>query len=107
MKTKGALLWGPRQPWTVEEIEIGDPREGEVKIRLEAVGTCHSDYHLVTGATPWSFQFSPATRVPGKLNLADMVTRQYTREQINEGFQDMLEGKIIRGVIRYTDDDRR
>lgn len=45
--------------------------------------------------------------MPGKLNLADMVTRQYTLEQINEGFQDMLEGKIIRGVIRYTDDDRR
>jgi S-(hydroxymethyl)glutathione dehydrogenase / alcohol dehydrogenase len=55
MKTKGALLRGPRQPWTVEEIEVGDPREGEVKIQLEAVGMCHSDYHLVTGATPMEF----------------------------------------------------
>jgi S-(hydroxymethyl)glutathione dehydrogenase/alcohol dehydrogenase len=42
----------------------------------------------------------------GKLNLDDMVTRQYRLEQINEGYQDMLEGKNIRGVIRFTDDDR-
>jgi S-(hydroxymethyl)glutathione dehydrogenase/alcohol dehydrogenase len=42
----------------------------------------------------------------GKLNLDDMVTRQYKLEQINEGYQDMLEGKNIRGVIRYTDEDR-
>jgi S-(hydroxymethyl)glutathione dehydrogenase/alcohol dehydrogenase len=42
----------------------------------------------------------------GKLNLDDMVTRQYKLEQINEGYQDMLNGKNIRGIIRYTDDDR-
>jgi S-(hydroxymethyl)glutathione dehydrogenase/alcohol dehydrogenase len=41
-----------------------------------------------------------------KLNLDDMITRQYKLEQINEGYQDMLEGRNIRGVIRYTDDDR-
>jgi len=35
-----------------------------------------------------------------------MVTTQYTLEQINEGYQDMLDGKNIRGVIRYTDADR-
>ncbi|MGV9860680.1 NDMA-dependent alcohol dehydrogenase [Gordonia sp. NPDC003425] len=52
MKTKGALLWGLDQPWQVEEIEIGDPRKGEVKVQIEAAGICHSDYHLVTGATP-------------------------------------------------------
>jgi S-(hydroxymethyl)glutathione dehydrogenase/alcohol dehydrogenase len=42
----------------------------------------------------------------GKLNLDDMVTRQYQLEQINEGYQDMLEGRNIRGIIRYTDADR-
>jgi S-(hydroxymethyl)glutathione dehydrogenase / alcohol dehydrogenase len=52
MKTKGALLWGLNEPWSVEEIELGDPREGEVQVRMEAAGMCHSDYHLVTGATP-------------------------------------------------------
>jgi S-(hydroxymethyl)glutathione dehydrogenase/alcohol dehydrogenase len=42
----------------------------------------------------------------GKLNLDDMVTRQYRLEQINEGYRDMLEGRNIRGIIRYTDADR-
>jgi S-(hydroxymethyl)glutathione dehydrogenase/alcohol dehydrogenase len=35
-----------------------------------------------------------------------MVTRQYRLEQINQGYEDMLEGRNIRGVIRYTDEDR-
>ena len=42
----------------------------------------------------------------GRLNPDDMVTRQYRLEQINDGYQDMLEGKNIRGIIRYTDEDR-
>jgi S-(hydroxymethyl)glutathione dehydrogenase/alcohol dehydrogenase len=42
----------------------------------------------------------------GRLNLDDMVTRQYKLEQINDGYKDMLEGRNIRGVIRYTDADR-
>jgi S-(hydroxymethyl)glutathione dehydrogenase/alcohol dehydrogenase len=42
----------------------------------------------------------------GKLNLDDMVTRQYKLEQINDGYKDMLEGRNIRGIIRYTDADR-
>ncbi|GJF09069.1 alcohol dehydrogenase [Mycolicibacterium cyprinidarum] len=49
MKTKGALIWEFNQPWTIEEIEIGDPVKDEVKIQMEASGMCHSDHHLVTG----------------------------------------------------------
>ncbi len=42
----------------------------------------------------------------GKLNLDDMITREYRLEEINEGYRDMLEGRNIRGIIRYTDADR-
>ncbi|MEQ6178042.1 NDMA-dependent alcohol dehydrogenase [Mycobacterium tuberculosis] len=52
MKTKGALIWELNQPWSVEEIEIGDPRKDEVKIQMEAAGMCRSDHHLVTGDIP-------------------------------------------------------
>lgn len=52
MKTKGALIWEFNQPWSVEEIEIGDPRKDEVKIQMEAAGMCRSDHHLVTGDIP-------------------------------------------------------
>jgi NDMA-dependent alcohol dehydrogenase len=52
MKTKGALLWEIGSQWSIEDIEIGDPRPGEVTVQLAASGLCHSDEHLVTGATP-------------------------------------------------------
>jgi NDMA-dependent alcohol dehydrogenase len=52
MLTKGALLWEIGTQWSVEEIEIGDPRPGEVTVQLAASGLCHSDEHLVTGGTP-------------------------------------------------------
>jgi len=52
MKTKGAVIWEFNQPWSIEEIEIGDPVKDEVKIQMEASGMCHSDHHLVTGDIP-------------------------------------------------------
>jgi len=35
----------------------------------------------------------------GQLDLDAMITRTYTLDQINEGYQDMRDGKNIRGVI--------
>ena len=52
MKTKGAILWGVGEQWSIEEIEVGDPVFGEVTVELAASGLCHSDEHLGTGATP-------------------------------------------------------
>ena len=52
MRTKGALIWELNSPWSVEDIEIGDPRANEVTVQLEAAGMCHSDLHLVTGGVP-------------------------------------------------------
>ena len=52
MKTKGALLWQVNDPFRIDEIDLGDPVENEVQIRMHAAGMCHSDYHLTTGATP-------------------------------------------------------
>jgi S-(hydroxymethyl)glutathione dehydrogenase/alcohol dehydrogenase len=42
----------------------------------------------------------------GQINLDDMVTREYSLAQINDGYRDMLEGRNIRGIIRFTDADR-
>lgn len=35
----------------------------------------------------------------GDLKLDELITKTYTLDQINEGYQDMLDGKNIRGVI--------
>ena len=40
--------------------------------------------------------------VKGQLDLDGMITRTYTLEQINEGYQDMRDGKNIRGVVVHS-----
>lgn len=46
-----ALLFAPHQPFVVDRVELDDPHTGEVLVRIAACGVCHSDHHLVTGAT--------------------------------------------------------
>lgn len=55
MKTKGAICWGAGQPWQIEEIEMGDPAPGEVRLRLASAGLCHSDEHLRAGDAPTQY----------------------------------------------------
>jgi S-(hydroxymethyl)glutathione dehydrogenase/alcohol dehydrogenase len=55
MKTRAAILWGLKEPWSVEEVELDPPRQGEVLVKLAASGLCHSDEHLVTGDIPIPF----------------------------------------------------
>jgi NDMA-dependent alcohol dehydrogenase len=38
----------------------------------------------------------------GKLKLDELVTKTYTLDEVNQGYQDMRDGKNIRGVINYT-----
>ena len=52
MKSQAAVLWGVGEDWSVEEVELDGPRDGEVLVRLAASGLCHSDEHLVTGDLP-------------------------------------------------------
>lgn len=38
----------------------------------------------------------------GKLKLDEMITTEYDLEDINQGYQDMRDGKNFRGLIRYS-----
>jgi S-(hydroxymethyl)glutathione dehydrogenase/alcohol dehydrogenase len=49
MKSKAAILWETHSKWSVEDIELDEPKQGEVLIKLAASGLCHSDEHMVTG----------------------------------------------------------
>jgi S-(hydroxymethyl)glutathione dehydrogenase/alcohol dehydrogenase len=37
----------------------------------------------------------------GKLKLDELITQRYTLEEINDGYQDMRDGKNIRGMVMY------
>src|SRR5438552_16289274 len=51
MKTRAALLVKPHEDFEIVELDLEPPRAGEVLVRVAAAGVCHSDYHLVSGAT--------------------------------------------------------
>jgi S-(hydroxymethyl)glutathione dehydrogenase/alcohol dehydrogenase len=38
----------------------------------------------------------------GRLKLDELITQRYTLDQINEGYQDMRDGKNIRGLIEFA-----
>jgi S-(hydroxymethyl)glutathione dehydrogenase/alcohol dehydrogenase len=46
MKTQAAVLWDYKQDWSIEELELDDPKEGEVRVKLASSGLCHSDEHV-------------------------------------------------------------
>ncbi|HET9125360.1 MAG TPA: alcohol dehydrogenase catalytic domain-containing protein, partial [Solirubrobacteraceae bacterium] len=52
MKSNAAVLVEVGKPWEVMEVDVKEPREGQVLIRYVAAGLCHSDMHLMTGDLP-------------------------------------------------------
>ncbi|MFL5629474.1 MAG: Zn-dependent alcohol dehydrogenase [Ktedonobacteraceae bacterium] len=52
MKAKAAVLYEAGQPAVIEEITLEPPHQGEVLVRMEAAGVCHSDLHVRDGTLP-------------------------------------------------------
>jgi Zn-dependent alcohol dehydrogenase len=52
VSVKAAIYQAAHQPLTIEDIDIIDPRPGEILVRTVCSGVCHSDLHFVDGA--WS-----------------------------------------------------
>lgn len=46
---KAALFKKANEPLTFEDVELKEPREGEVLIKVLATGVCHSDADVQTG----------------------------------------------------------
>src|SRR5437773_12099249 len=52
MKIRAAVLEEFGQPLVVQEVDLAGPKAGEVLVRLEACGVCHSDLLTASGADP-------------------------------------------------------
>jgi S-(hydroxymethyl)glutathione dehydrogenase / alcohol dehydrogenase len=52
MKIRAAVLEGFAEPLAVQEVDLAEPRQGEVLVRLEACGVCHTDLYTASGADP-------------------------------------------------------
>jgi S-(hydroxymethyl)glutathione dehydrogenase / alcohol dehydrogenase len=58
MKMRAAVLERFGEPLEVQELELAEPRAGEVLVRLAACGVCHTDLFTASGADPSGY--SPA-----------------------------------------------
>lgn len=49
MKTRAAVLHEAPGKWSIDELKLDDPKEGEVLVEMVATGLCHSDDHVSHG----------------------------------------------------------
>ena len=52
MKIRAAVLEEFAAPLNVTELELAEPKAGEVLVRLEACGVCHTDMYTASGVDP-------------------------------------------------------
>jgi len=52
MRMRAAVLEEFGAPLAVQEVELAEPRAGEVLVRLHACGVCHTDLYTASGADP-------------------------------------------------------
>lgn len=52
MRVRAAVLEEFGQPLIVQEVDLAEPRSGEVLVRLTACGVCHTDLYTASGADP-------------------------------------------------------
>ena len=52
IQSQAAVAWAPNEPLSIETIEVMPPKAGEVRIRLEATGVCHTDAYTLSGTDP-------------------------------------------------------
>jgi S-(hydroxymethyl)glutathione dehydrogenase/alcohol dehydrogenase len=57
---KAAVLYELKTPLKVEDVDLDNPKRGEVRVKIVANGVCHSDYSVIHGVLR-----SPLPVVPG------------------------------------------
>jgi S-(hydroxymethyl)glutathione dehydrogenase/alcohol dehydrogenase len=55
MKIRAAVLEEFGQPLVVQEVDLQEPKAGEVLVRLVACGVCHTDLYTASGADPTGY----------------------------------------------------
>src|SRR3954470_12831102 len=56
MKMRAAVLEEFGRPLQIAEVDLAEPRAGEVLVRLVACGVCHTDLYTASGADPSGYK---------------------------------------------------
>ncbi|ORL43122.1 alcohol dehydrogenase [Prescottella equi] len=89
---------------TCVQVSVGDPAETTVELSLIDLTSMRK---TITGS--WYGNANPRSDIPlllrmymeGKLLLDEMITRTYTLDDINVGFEDMRRAESVRGMIVF------
>lgn len=83
MKTKAAVLYSPGEPFKIETLDLQPPQSGEVLVKMQAAGVCHSDWHLATGDTSHPLPVVPGHEGAGIVTAVGAgVTRVKVGDQV-------------------------
>jgi alcohol dehydrogenase (nicotinoprotein) len=116
----------PGKPWEITELELDEPRAGEVRIRFAAAGMCHSDEHLRTGDSAGRLPIVGGHEGAGvveavgpgvtRVSLGDRVVCSFIpacgtcrycstgRQNLCDQGAQMLTGMLPDGTFRFHDD---
>ena len=126
MKTTAAVLRGPHLPWELIELNLDEPKVGEVRVKFKAAGLCHSDDHIRTGDAVPRFPIVGGHEGAGvveaigpgvtRVAVGDRIVCSYipvcgTCRYCSTGYQNLCDkglnaatGKLIDGTFRFHDD---
>jgi Alcohol dehydrogenase GroES-like domain len=77
----------------VTDVELAQPKAGEVEVAIAAAGVCHSDLHVVLGE--WQHP-TPVVLGHGALDLESMVS---ARRLLAEALSDLASGRALRQLL--------
>src|SRR5262245_57982355 len=84
MEIRAAVLEEFGAPLVVREVELAEPRRGEVLVQLKACGVCHTDLYTASGADPSGY----APTVLGHEGAGVVV-------RVGDGVKDVVEGDHV------------
>lgn len=96
MKTRAAVMWNPGSAWSVEDLELDEPRDDEVLIRMEFAGLCHTDDHAAAGEVA-----DPTPYVGGHEGAGTVVDVGSTVQQFSPGDRVLVVPTPACGRCRY------
>ncbi len=78
MKIKAAVIYELAGPFVIEKVELDDPRDDEVLVRVAGRGLCNK---------------------AGKFPIDKMMT-YYRLEDINQAVEDSRSGKALKAILK-------
>jgi D-arabinose 1-dehydrogenase-like Zn-dependent alcohol dehydrogenase len=88
MKMKAAQIRKPGGDWELVERDIPEPGAGQVRVKVEACGICHSDVFVKEGLWPGlQYPRVPGHEIAGRVDaVGDRITEWKTGQRVGVGW---------------------